>query len=423
MKHVKITTDPGKALGPVKPVNGVNNGPLSVYDGQEFLFDASPIFREAEIPRVRLHDVEWPFGGELFVDYECIFPYFDADTDDPASYRFEETDRYLAAIAATGAKILYRLGVSIEHQRVKRFIGGPRDFGQFARICEHIVAHYAYGWKDGFHYPDILWEIWNEPNGQKDMWTQGNEKYAEMYAVTAKHLKSVYPRERVGGPTVSYITGELWPNCQLLLDAFGDMLKKDPSVPLDFFSWHNYACDPKDVVRCAGIAKKFCEDCGRPDAVLVMDEWNYVESWDDVKPSQETNRSQKGAAFVAANFIAMQSTGLQEASYYSAQIWPGYHNEYPDLTWNGIYHAVDGKLETLPSLRAFLAYRDMRRLGTQIETTVEGSGDVYAIAATNGADCGAYFVNFSAEPVEAEFRGESFLMEPWTIVARGWKLS
>ncbi len=423
MRNVKITVDENKVLGPIKPLNGVNNGPLSIYDGQKFLFDASSFFQEAEIERVRLHDVEYPFGGELFVDYECIFPNFDADANDPASYRFEESDRYLAAIVGAGAKILYRLGVSIEGQRVKRFIGGPRDFGKFAQICEHIVAHYAYGWKRGFYYKDILWEIWNEPNGQNDMWTQGNEKYAEMYAVTAKHLKSVYPDEKVGGPTVSYITGELWPNCQLLLDAFKDMLKKNPDVPLDFFSWHNYAMDPRDVVRCAGIAKALCEECGRPDAMLVMDEWNYVEDWSNLQPSLEQNHIQKGAAFVAANFITMQSTALQESSYYSAQVWPGAKDGDYRTGWNGLYRVVNGRLETMPPYQAFLAWRDMRRLGEQIETSVTGSDDVYAVAATDGTNAGAYFVNFSEETLEAEFRGESFLMEPWAIVARGWKLS
>ena len=72
MKKAVITVNETKRIRPIKPLNGVNNGPLSLYDGQKFTFDASKFFQEAEIPYVRLHDTEFPYGSELFVDYECI---------------------------------------------------------------------------------------------------------------------------------------------------------------------------------------------------------------------------------------------------------------------------------------------------------------------------------------------------------------
>lgn len=428
MKKAYVTVDDNARLGPIKALNGVNNGPLSIYDGEKFLFDASGIFQELEIPRVRLHDVEYPYGGERFVDYECVFPNFDLDENDPASYRFEETDRYLAAIAGCGCKLIYRLGVSIEGvaYRVKRFIGGPKDYGKFARICEHIVAHYAYGWKRGFTYKDVLWEIWNEPNGTQDMWTAGNEAYCELYAVTAKHLKSVYPNEKVGGPTVSYMTGVKWPNCAKLLECFKARLQADQTIPLDFFSFHNYAVEPEDVVENTLLAKKLVADCGHPDAMLVMDEWNYTD-WSSKTESMMV--TQENAAFVAANLAAMQNSPLDEASYYSAQVWPEYQKAAGKfgpatgnyrLGWNSIYRVTDGHLEKLPGFNAMLAFTALRKLGTQTKCAVTGDARVYALSATDGKTSGAYAVNFSAEEVLLTLRGEEITLGPWEICSRSW---
>ena len=80
---------------------------------------------------------------------------------------------------------------------IRRYrIDPPKDFGKWARICEHVIRHYNEGWADGFHYGITYWEIWNEPdNGptvaRNQMWTGTAEQYYELYDVTARHLKSV----------------------------------------------------------------------------------------------------------------------------------------------------------------------------------------------------------------------------------------
>ena len=43
-----------------------------------------------------------------------VFPNPDADPALPASYDFRATDEYIAAVRATGAEIVYRLGESID---------------------------------------------------------------------------------------------------------------------------------------------------------------------------------------------------------------------------------------------------------------------------------------------------------------------
>ena len=82
MKQLKV--DFSQSLGPIKAVNGVNNGPLTC----NFSQDARPYFKEARIPFSRLHDTEYPFGSGEFVDVSCLFKNFNCDENDPANYNF-----------------------------------------------------------------------------------------------------------------------------------------------------------------------------------------------------------------------------------------------------------------------------------------------------------------------------------------------
>ena len=92
----------------IRPLHGINSGPLFGYENGEFRYQASGFFRQAGIPYVRLHDVEYPYGKDLFVDIHCVFPNFEADPDNPASYHFEETDQYIRKAIENGSQVFFR---------------------------------------------------------------------------------------------------------------------------------------------------------------------------------------------------------------------------------------------------------------------------------------------------------------------------
>ena len=142
MQNASINVDFSKVCGRIKPMHGVNSGPRT----KVFTYNASKLFTDIGIPMCRLHDVEYPYGSGEFVDIHCIFKNFDADENDPASYDFGLTDKYIEAIRDVGADVMYRLGESIEHAPVKRYIHPPKDYAKWARICEHIIRHYNEGW-------------------------------------------------------------------------------------------------------------------------------------------------------------------------------------------------------------------------------------------------------------------------------------
>ena len=136
--HVDFTAPNGKKI---RPLHGVNSGPMT----KVFTYDARSLFREAGIPYARMHDVEYPYGSGEFVDIPCIFRNFDADENDPSNYNFALTDESLARCIEVNCEPFFRLGVSIEHAPVKRYIYPPKDFAKWARICEHIIRHYTEG--------------------------------------------------------------------------------------------------------------------------------------------------------------------------------------------------------------------------------------------------------------------------------------
>ena len=84
------------------------------------------------------------FGGGVYVDIPNIFPNFDADPDDPASYDFTFTDAYLSGLVKSGVEPFYRLGVTIEnYHEIKAYrIYPPKDPQKFAKICEMMIRHF-----------------------------------------------------------------------------------------------------------------------------------------------------------------------------------------------------------------------------------------------------------------------------------------
>ena len=116
-------------------------------------------------------------------------------------------------------------------------VSPPKDYAKWdsmiAAFAQHIVDRY--GMDEVAHWN---FEVWNEPN--LDFWGGSPKQatYWELYDHTARALKSVSPRLRVGGPATAQAA---W---------VPDFLRHvhDNKVPVDFVSTHVYANDlAKDV--------------------------------------------------------------------------------------------------------------------------------------------------------------------------------
>lgn len=392
----KVTIDFTKTLGLIKPVHGVNNGPITC----NFWYDASAYFKEAHIPYCRLHDTEYPFGHGEYVDIACIFKDFDADVDDPASYNFTETDDYLKAIQAVGAQVFYRLGASIEHQPIKRHIHPPKDFTKWAQICEHIIMHYNEGWANGYHMNIEYWEIWNEPDLDQvppRTWTGTKEQFFEFYRTVSVHLKNRFPNLKIGGPALAFSAPDYMEDFLQYLSSF------TPKLPLDFFSWHQYATSIEWVLELADIVRKALDKYGYQDTESIFDEWNLIYEWfNDLNFSFQQLRSETGTSFCAGLLCALQHAPVDKAMYYDASLT--FEDEYNGLFTPGHVHTHSILNDVIPlkPYYAFQAFGKLYELQTEAQLEIQGSEDLQGCAATNGKESAVLLANFHKDSAKKQ---------------------
>jgi Glycosyl hydrolases family 39. len=293
-----IKIDLSKKLGEFKPVNGIDNGPVCFGS----LIDSSYYYKQAEFTYCRLHDTNWPHPRE--VDIPTIFKNFSADENDPNSYDFRTTDVYLQQIVNTGAKIIYRLGVSIEHAQLKHYIDPPADFAKWARICLNIARHYNEGWANGYHMGIEYWEVWNEPdldwNDREPrnvrMWSGTAQQYFDLYAATARIFKREMPYVNIGGYAACVLNNEN-------ISAFLQYVKEN-KLPLDFFSWHTYTTSVDVLKRNANFIREMLDRYGFTDTTAILDEWNCISwgnHWGGIFDPNERGAKARREAFAEAS--------------------------------------------------------------------------------------------------------------------------
>jgi xylan 1,4-beta-xylosidase len=156
-------------------------------------------------------------------------------------------------------------------------VSPPRSWDEWDDMIKHFAQHLVdrYGIDEVSHW---YFEVWNEPN--IDFWggipRQGS--YFDLYDHTARDLKSVSPRLRVGGPATAAAS---W---------IPEFLRHvaDNHVPIDFVSTHGYADDtvenlfhtheniPEDDRVCRAIDKvrNQIDASSLPKLPMLWTEWN-----------------------------------------------------------------------------------------------------------------------------------------------------
>ncbi|MBT9330176.1 GH39 family glycosyl hydrolase [Paracidobacterium acidisoli] len=145
--------------------------------------------------------------------------------------------------------------------------------GLITHLAQHLVDRYGVDEVSKWYF-----EVWNEPN--IDFWggIPRQDSYFELYAHTARDIKGVSSRLRVGGPATA---AAQW---------VPEFLKytSENHVPVDFVSTHGYADDtvwnlfhtheeiPMDdrVCRAIGMVKKQIQASSMPSLPLLWTEWN-----------------------------------------------------------------------------------------------------------------------------------------------------
>ena len=361
-----------ETVGPIKRMNAVNNGPKRApRDQSRGNFEA---YSAAGFPYARTHDANlcYSYGGPHTVDITAVFPDFNADENDPASYDFTLTDEYIGNIVASGTKVFYRLGQSIEHWKKKYGIFPPPDNAKWARICEHIILHLNEGWASGHRFGIDYWEIWNEPDLDPDdstnkrCWGGTKAQFFDLFEVAAKYLKGKFPELKIGGPALAW--DRKWGK-----EFLTEMHKRE--VPIDFFSWHRYDKDPHRVGEICDLFRAMLDECGYPAAESILNEWNYVRNWDTQWVySLRAMCGLKGASYAAAVMCVCQNKPLDMLMYYDARV---------ETAMNGLFDLIS--LEPNKTYYPYLAFRSLAEKGTQVRLECDDPS-VYALAASDGIE-------------------------------------
>lgn len=156
-------------------------------------------------------------------------------------------------------------------------VSPPKSLGRWdaliTEFARHLVARYGLEEVSRWYF-----EVWNEPN--IDFWNgiPRDRSYFALYEHTARALKAVSARLRVGGPATA---AAAWVTSFLQYAA-------THRVPVDFVSTHAYADDtvedlfgtneeiPMDDRVCRAVAKvrKEIQGSAMPSLPLFLTEWN-----------------------------------------------------------------------------------------------------------------------------------------------------
>ena len=211
---------------------------------------------------------------------------YDEDKRGNAVYNFSYVDQIYDGLLANGVKPFVELSFMPEKLAAKHMPQGfwdhanvapPKDYAKWdaliSAFAQHLIERYGIDEIGSWYF-----EVWNEPN--LGFWG-GNPRqatYWQLYDHTARALKAVNPRLRVGGPSTAQAA---W------VAAFIKHCK-DKGVPVDFASTHVYANDtptsvfgtkdpvPRNAMTCRAVKKVHDEikASALPDLPLIWSEFN-----------------------------------------------------------------------------------------------------------------------------------------------------
>lgn len=233
-----------------------------------------------------------------YVRFHAIFhdevAVYDEDERGKPLYNFSYVDQIYDGLLANGVRPFVEISFMPKKLALrqdvhpfwyKQIVSPPKDYQKWDDLIHAFAQHLV----DRYGIEEVAkwyFEVWNEPN--IDFWA-GDPKqatYFELYDHTARALKSVNSRLRVGGPSTS---SAHWVD---------DFLRHTvaENVPTDFISSHGYADDtvqdlfgtnedvPKDDRVCRAIRKVHDQIAAsaRPNVPLMWTEWN-VPSFGSLK--------------------------------------------------------------------------------------------------------------------------------------------
>ena len=225
-----------------------------------------------------------------YVRFHAIFHdevgLYDEDKQGNATYNFSYVDQIYDGLLDNHVRPFVELSfmpkklASAETYQAfwyRPVVSPPKDWAKWDSMIDQFARHFVerYGIDEVSQW---YFEVWNEPN--LDFWAGDPRQstYWDLYDHTARALKAVSPRLRVGGPATAQAA---W------VDAFIKHCH-DNNVPADFTSTHVYGNDrsqdvfgtdetiPRNQMVCRAVKKVHdqIKESTEPNLPLIWSEFN-----------------------------------------------------------------------------------------------------------------------------------------------------
>jgi xylan 1,4-beta-xylosidase len=272
-------------------------------------------------------------------------------------------------------------------------VSPPRDWAEWGRLVEELAAHLVERYGIG-EVASWGFEVWNEPNLSL-FWTGDQAAYLRLYEVTARALKSVDARLRVGGPATA---GAGW------IADFARFACRQ-RVPVDFLSTHGYGGPPLDVAATAHAS-------GLAGVPVWWTEWGVSQYH-----FAEVNDLVFGAPFVLGGMAA----ALGRAERLATWVVSDHFEEVGSPP--SLFHGGFGLL-TVGNLRKprFWALRMLQLLGrerVEVELEGDGAGSLVQALAARDRRGGAQVLVWNGALDQAKRHGDDALRRRVRVCLRG----
>ena len=355
----------------------------------DWMRDLATVHRECGFKYVRFHGL---LHDEMGV--------YSEDKRGNAVYNFQYIDALYDAILNTGMKPFVELGFMPEKLKTndktifwwKGNISPPKDYDKWQKLIQELVKH----WTGRYGETEVeqwYFEVWNEPN-LDFFWSGTQAEYFRLYDVTAKAVKSVSPKYRVGGPATA---GRAW-----ITETIN--FAKQNKVPLDFITTHDYGVkgigfdedgnqklfldtDRSAIIGGIRDVSKQIKSSAMPDLPLHYTEWSTSYS-----PRDPVHDS-----YISAPYILSKLKG-SEGFADSMSYWTFTDIFEENGTVPSAFHGGFGMIN-FQGLRkpSFYAYQFLNRLGDKELTS--NDADSWTTRSKNGVQI--LFWNFTP-PITTE---------------------
>lgn len=211
----------------------IGTGRMDLALHQEYLDQLRLVQEEIGFDYIRGHGL---FCKDMAIYQELELP----DGSIREEYNFTYLDQVMDAYQDLSIRPFLELGFMPEKMASgeetvfywKGNITPPADYDKWARLVKNTLLHFMkrYGEEEVLQWPI---EVWNEPNLPVFWKDADRQEYFHLYEVTAKAVKEVHPKLRVGGPAICGVDDVSW------LKDFLDFVK-EKKLPLDFVTRHHY---------------------------------------------------------------------------------------------------------------------------------------------------------------------------------------